>query len=177
MKKYFLFTCLLCLISAHKAQTLLVIANPIPHNGYLTAKVNKYDLCCEIKPNELNNANSDFGLEICRMLPIWRKYYTRVDTVFWHNTKQPYNFESLCSKAAQYDNILFLDHYSKEKLFGLNYADFEILLNSCNTAFLGICNGSQIAKDLNVAANVYYKDSKYLGGNKSAKNKIGVLGF
>jgi hypothetical protein len=160
------------------SQSLIVIANPNKHNGYLTKKVQIFGLGCEVAENELCNENSDFGLEIQRMLPTWKKFFPTIKVVFWHNNKQTVSFEDLKAVIQDYEYALFLDHYDKNVMFGLDIQSFSQLINASNTALLGVCYGCELTQRMTLSVkNSYCAQAKYYGGKIGAKNPISALGF
>lgn len=164
-----------------QAQSLLIVANPLSHNGYLTEKVAVSGLMCEVMQGELTNENSDFGIEVERMLPYWQPYFTEIKVIYWHSSLRTIPYDSLLQEINSYDNCLFLDHYSPKIVFGLPLIDsietFESMINASNLAYLGLCNSCELVQKMNIISPSFCVESKYVGGNKYGTNRISILGF
>lgn len=144
--KYYILLTFVILSRLIYAQNLLIIANPVSHNGYLTAKVNRLGLGCEIFENELTFQNSDFGLEVNRILPSVKSKYKTVKVIYTHKSIDTLltsnKLYGILAEHESYD-VYFLDHFSEVKMFGLPTHDFIKVLQHANNPdiYLGTCNG------------------------------------
>lgn len=164
MKKY-LFAVLILYSYILFPQSLLIVANPTCFSGIIKKEMErvrkskysslqgfKCDSCVivntNISGNVLTNDNSDFGVEISRMQPYLRHSFAKIQVIFWHETTHEITFDSLVKTIGNYENILFLDHYSEKKMFGLpitGSTSFETLVAASNKPYLGICYSSRFA--------------------------------
>lgn len=168
MKKYIL-SLFLFLGTFTYSQKLLIIANPISHKGYLTQKVNRLGLGCEVFENELTFQNSDFGLEIKRILPTLREMYTSIEIVYLHKsldtTLTSNKLYGILEKYENYD-VYFLDHFSEIKMFGLPTHEFIKTIQHANNLniFLGTCYGKKLVDRLHYHnSKIHCTDEKYYG--------------
>lgn len=197
MKRY-LFAVLILYSYILFPQSLLIVANPTCFSGITKKEMErvrkakcssfqgfKCDSCVivntQISGNILTNENSDFGLEVARMQPYLRHSFSQIQVVFWHQTAHEITFDSLVKTIGSYDDVLFLDHYSEKKMFGLpitGSTSFETMVAASNKPYLGICYSSHFANFFEGCyENAVTVQGKYFGLNPSAKEISKVLGF
>lgn len=168
-----LLTFLLIFCNILAAKNLLIIANPKSFNGYLTKQVQTRGLGCTIYESELVFANSDFGQEVSRIIPILKRQYFKVEVMYLHKSLNPeMNLQEILDKYADYE-IYFLDHHSSIKMFGIPSIEFvEILQNATNPKiYLGTCNGIDLfQKPYITKTEIYVTDVKYYGFSNSSFN-------
>jgi len=100
---------------------------------------------------------------------------------FWHETAHEIAFDSLVKTIKNYDNVLFLDHYSEKKMFGLpitGNASFETMVAASKKPYLGICYSSHFANFFEGCyENAVTVKEKYFGLNQKEKFIDRILGF
>lgn len=197
MKKL-LFSVIVLNFSFVFSQSILIVANHTSFSGVIHKEMErvrkskcsslqgfKCDSCVivntNISGNTLTTDNSDFGLEIQRMQPYLRHYFTQIQVVFWHETAHEITFDSLVKVISNYDNVLFLDHYSEKKMFGLpitGNTSFEAMVAASKKSYLGICYSSRFTNFFEGCyENMATVKGKYFGLNTSSKYTDGILGF
>jgi len=197
MKKL-LFSVLMLNFSIVFPQSLLIVANHTSFSGIIKKEMErvrktkcsslqgfKCDSCViantDINGNTITADNSDFGLEIQRMQPYLQHHFTQIQVAFWHETAHEIAFDSLVKVIKNYDNVLFLDHYSEKKMFGLpitGNTSFETMVAASKKPYLGICYSSHFANFFEGCyENAVTVKGKYFGLNPNERFIDRILGF